>query len=44
MKRYKSGSKWAVWRWMDIILNGKLYLRRRAGCRGPSMMMVFPQP
>ena len=28
MRRYKSGSRWAVWRWMDIILGGRLYLRR----------------
>lgn len=28
MRRYKSGTKWCVWRWMDVILNEALYLRR----------------
>lgn len=27
-REYKSGSKFAFWRWKDIVSNGELYLRR----------------
>jgi len=28
MKKYKSGTRWCVWRWTDVVLGGELYLRR----------------
>ena len=27
-RKYKTGSKWAFWRWTDVMLNDELYLRR----------------
>jgi hypothetical protein len=27
-RMYKSGSRWSLWRWTDVVLNGVLYLRR----------------
>lgn len=27
-RTYKSGSRWAFWRWTDVVLEGELYLRR----------------
>jgi hypothetical protein len=27
-RRYKSGMRWCAWRWTDVVLDGKLYLRR----------------
>lgn len=27
-REYKTGTKWCLWRWKDIMLDGALYLRR----------------
>lgn len=27
-RKYKTGSRWAFWRWTDVVLEGELYLRR----------------
>lgn len=27
-RRYRSGMRWCVWRWTDVVLDGALYLRR----------------
>jgi hypothetical protein len=28
MRQYKSGMRWCLWRWTDVVLGGELYLRR----------------
>lgn len=28
MRVYKSGTRWCAWRWTDVVLSGRVYLRR----------------